>query len=101
MVINEPIAQAAVHEPSKRPASLSIRRRSAWTCRSITATPKPGRARIGFAFKPRTWDGETVNAEPDKHSWATPVRLPPDTVGYTAAVITAVERGTRFTLNGW
>ena len=44
---------------------------------------------------------EPVNAEPDKRSelvWATPVRLPPDTVGYTAAVITAVKRGTRFTL---
>jgi hypothetical protein len=62
-------------KPSKRPASPSIRRRSAWTCRSITATPKPGRARIGFAFTPRTWDGEPVNAEPDKRSelvWATP-----------------------------
>lgn len=38
--------------------------------------------------------------EPQRN-WATPVRLLPDTVGYTAAVITAVERGTRFTLNGW
>jgi 8-oxo-dGTP pyrophosphatase MutT (NUDIX family) len=57
-------------------------------------------ARIGFAFTPRTWSGQPVNAEPDKHSelvWATPARLPPDTVDY----IGAVESGIRFTLSGW
>jgi 8-oxo-dGTP diphosphatase len=61
-------------------------------------------ARIGFAFTPSTWDGEPVNAEPHKHSelvWADPGILPPDTVDYTAAVITAVENGLTFTLNGW
>jgi len=66
--------------------------------------PGTRHARIGFAFTPRTWDGEPVNAEPHKHSelvWADPGRLPPDTVGYTAAVITAVEHGLTFTLNGW
>ena len=39
-----------------------------------------------------------------KHSelvWAAPSALPPDTVDYTAAVITAAERGIKFTLNGW
>jgi 8-oxo-dGTP pyrophosphatase MutT (NUDIX family) len=66
--------------------------------------PGTGHARIGFAFEPREWDGEPVNAEPHKHSalvWADPARLPPDVVGYAAAVITAVERGLTFTLNGW
>jgi 8-oxo-dGTP diphosphatase len=66
--------------------------------------PGDGNARIGFAFEPRRWDGEPVNAEPHKHSglvWADPAALPPDTVGYAAAVITAVERGLTFTLNGW
>jgi 8-oxo-dGTP pyrophosphatase MutT (NUDIX family) len=66
--------------------------------------PETGRARIGFAFTPRTWDGEPVNAEPDKHSelvWASPAHMPPDTVGYAAAIVTAVEHGIRFTLNGW
>jgi 8-oxo-dGTP diphosphatase len=66
--------------------------------------PGTGHARIGFAFQPRTWDGKPVNAEPHKHSelvWAAPSALPPDTVDYTAAVITAVERGIKFTLNGW
>jgi hypothetical protein len=33
--------------------------------------------------------------------WADPACLPPDIVGYAAAVITAVERGLTFTLNGW
>jgi 8-oxo-dGTP diphosphatase len=66
--------------------------------------PGSRNARIGFAFTPRSWDGEPANAEPHKHSelvWADPAGLPPDTVGYTAAVITAVEHGLTFTLNGW
>jgi hypothetical protein len=33
--------------------------------------------------------------------WADPVHLPPDTVGYTAAIINVVERGATFALNGW
>jgi 8-oxo-dGTP pyrophosphatase MutT (NUDIX family) len=66
----------------------------------------PGTAdtRIGFAFMPAAWDGEPVNAEPGKHSalaWADPGALPPDTAEYTAAVITAAQRGLTFTLNGW
>lgn len=63
-----------------------------------------GHARIGFAFTPRAWSGDPVNAEPDKHSeliWASPARLPADTVGYAAAVIAAAERGAAFALNGW
>jgi 8-oxo-dGTP diphosphatase len=66
--------------------------------------PGTSHARVGFAFTPRTWDGEPVNTEPHKHSelvWADPARLPSDTVGYTAAVITAIEHGLTFTLNGW
>jgi len=66
--------------------------------------PGSSHARIGFAFEPIRWEGEPVNAEPDKHSelvWADPARLPLDTVGYAAAVITAAEHGLTFTLNGW
>jgi 8-oxo-dGTP diphosphatase len=66
--------------------------------------PGSSHARIGFAFEPIRWEGEPVNAEPDKHSelvWADPSRLPLDTVGYAAAVITAAEHGLTFTLNGW
>ena len=66
--------------------------------------PGTSHARIGLAFQPDMWRGEPVNAEPHKHSelvWADPVALPPDTVGYTAAVIAAVERGVTFPLNGW
>jgi hypothetical protein len=33
--------------------------------------------------------------------WADPAALPADTAEYTAAVITAAERGLTFTLNGW
>jgi 8-oxo-dGTP diphosphatase len=60
--------------------------------------------RVGFAFTPSAWTGEPVNAEPHKHSelvWAAPTALPADTAEYTAAVVTAAERGLAFTLNGW
>ena len=100
----ESIPQAAVREAFEEtgialdPAGLrhvlSIHQRN----------PGAGQARIGFAFEPRHWGGEPVNAEPHKHSelvWADPAALPPDTVGYVAAVISAVERGLTFTLNGW
>lgn len=66
--------------------------------------PGTTHARIGLAFEPESWHGEPVNAEPGKCSeflWADPACLPSDTVGYTAAIIDAVERGTIFALNGW
>jgi 8-oxo-dGTP pyrophosphatase MutT (NUDIX family) len=100
----ESLPQAAVREtfeetgivldPAELRHVLSIHQRNQET----------GHARIGFAFEPRQWTGEPVNAEPHKHSglvWADPAALPADTVDYAAAVITAVERGLTFTLNGW
>jgi hypothetical protein len=41
------------------------------------------------------------NSGEPQRKWADPSALPSDTVDYTAAVITAVERGIKFTLNGW
>jgi 8-oxo-dGTP diphosphatase len=81
-------------EPAALRQALSIHERH----------PGTTHARIGFAFEPASWHGEPVNAEPGKCSeflWADPARLPSDTVGYTAAIINAVERGTTFALNGW
>ena len=48
-----------------------------------------------------TSENRRGNSGEPKRNWASPARLPPDTVGYTAAVIGAVERGTTFYLNGW
>ena len=100
----ESIAQAAAREALEEtgivldPAGLrhvvSIHQRN----------PGTADTRIGFAFAPGTWQGEPVNAEPDKHSelvWADPAALPPDTAEYTAAVIAAAVRGLTFALNGW
>lgn len=100
----ESIRQAAVREtfeetgialdPAVLRHVLSIHQRN----------PGTSDTRFGFAFTPGWWDGEPVNAEPHKHSeliWANRAALPPDTAEYTAAVITAVERGLTFTLNGW
>jgi len=66
--------------------------------------PGSTHTRVGFAFEPGHWDGEPVIGEPAKCSqlvWADPGSLPSDTVGYTAAIIRAVERGVTFALNGW
>jgi 8-oxo-dGTP pyrophosphatase MutT (NUDIX family) len=83
-------------EPAALRLTLSIHERH----------PGTTHARIGFAFEPESWHGEPVNAEPGKCSellWVLrgPACLPPDMVGYTAAIINAVERGTIFALNGW
>jgi len=81
-------------EPAALRLALSIHQRH----------PGTTHARIGFAFELVSWRGEPVNAEPGKCSellWVDPALLPPDTVGYTAAIINAVERGTTFALNGW
>jgi 8-oxo-dGTP diphosphatase len=63
-----------------------------------------GQARFGFFFEPLQWAGKPVNREPHKHTeliWASPRQLPPDTVDYAAKAITAIEQGSRFTINGW
>jgi 8-oxo-dGTP diphosphatase len=100
----ESVCQAAVREAFEEtgivlaPAALrhvlSVHQRN----------PGTSDTRVGFVFTPGWWDGEPVNAEPHKHSelvWAAPAALPADTAEYTAAVITAAERGLAFTLNGW
>jgi 8-oxo-dGTP diphosphatase len=100
----ESIPQAAVREtfeetgitldPAMLRHVLSIHQRNTGTADT----------RIGLAFSPTEWDGEPVIAESHEHSelvWTDPAALPPDTAEYTAAVITAAERGLTFTLNGW
>jgi 8-oxo-dGTP diphosphatase len=57
-------------DPAKLRHVLSIHQRN----------PGSRHARIGFAFTPREWDGEPVNAEPHKHSelvWADPAACRP------------------------
>jgi hypothetical protein len=48
-----------------------------------------------------TSENRRRNSGEPKRNWASPAHLPPDTVGYTGAVIGAVEHGLTFTLNGW
>jgi hypothetical protein len=46
-------------------------------------------------------ENRSGNSGEPQRNWADPACLPSDTVGYTAAIINAVERGTIFALNGW
>jgi 8-oxo-dGTP diphosphatase len=100
----ESIAQAAVRETFEETGIILD---PAVLCHVVSVhqrNPGTTETRIGLAFAPSVWDGEPVNAEPGKHSelvWAHPAALPPDTAEYTAAVITAAERGLTFRLNGW
>ena len=41
------------------------------------------------------------NSGEPQRKWAVPAALPADTAEYTAAVVTAAERGLAFMLNGW
>jgi 8-oxo-dGTP diphosphatase len=99
----ESIVAAAVRE-TREETGIALDPEALRLAVSVHQRNPGGHARIGFAFEPGTWSGEPANSEPHKHSelvWAAPAALPPDTVGYTAAVIAAVERGVAFTLNGW
>jgi 8-oxo-dGTP pyrophosphatase MutT (NUDIX family) len=100
----ESVCQAAVREAFEETGTIL----GPATLRHVLSIHQRNRGtsdtRVGFAFAPSAWAGEPVNAEPHKHSeliWAAPAALPADTAEYTAAVITAAERGLSFTLNGW
>lgn len=63
-----------------------------------------GRARVGFFFRARHWDGEPRNAEPHKCTeiaWYPLDRLPANTVPYTRAGVELFRRGETFGLQGW
>jgi 8-oxo-dGTP pyrophosphatase MutT (NUDIX family) len=99
----ESVVAAAVRE-TREETGIALDPQGLRHAVSVHQRSAGGHSRIGFAFEPGTWSGEPANTGPHKHSelvWADPAALPPDTVGYTAAVITAVERGVPFTLNGW
>jgi 8-oxo-dGTP diphosphatase len=100
----ESICQAAVRETLEETGIILDHAALRHVLSIHQRNPGTADTRIGFAFTASEWDGEPVNAEPHKHSqlkWADPAVLPADTAEYTAAVITAVERGLTFTLNGW
>jgi 8-oxo-dGTP diphosphatase len=100
----ESICQAAVRETFEETGIILGHATLQHVLSIHQRNPGTAETRIGFAFTPSAWDGEPVNAEPHKHSeliWAAPAALPADTAEYTAAVITAAERGLTFTLNGW
>ena len=99
----ESIVAAAVRE-TREETGIALDPQALRLAVSVHQRNPGDHARIGFAFEPGTWSGEPANTEPHKHSelvWADPAALPPDTVGYTATVIAAVQRGVTFTLNGW
>lgn len=60
--------------------------------------------RIGCFFRGDRWNGDPVNAEPDKCAglfWVDPHRLPPTTVEYSAAGINAYLAGVPYVAPGW
>jgi 8-oxo-dGTP diphosphatase len=63
-----------------------------------------GQYRVGVFFAARRWDGEPVNAEPDKCSeigWHPVDNLPTGTVSYIRAGLLACTRHSPFSLDGW
>lgn len=63
-----------------------------------------GQARVGVFFAGQRWDGEPVNAEPDKCSeigWHHLDRLPADIVSYIRSGLLACIRQDTFSLDGW
>ncbi|WP_326646559.1 NUDIX domain-containing protein [Streptosporangium sp. NBC_01755] len=63
-----------------------------------------GRPRVGFFFVADTWDGEVVNAEPNKCAkieWVPVDILPDNTVPYTTAGVELYRTGTGIGVHGW
>jgi 8-oxo-dGTP diphosphatase len=63
-----------------------------------------GQYRVGVFFAAQRWDGEPVNAEPDKCSeigWHHLDSLPADIVSYIRAGLLAYTRQNPFSLDGW
>jgi 8-oxo-dGTP diphosphatase len=63
-----------------------------------------GQSRVGVFFAARRWDGEPVNAEPDKCSeigWHPLDNLPAGTVSYIRTGLLACTRHSPFSLDGW
>jgi 8-oxo-dGTP pyrophosphatase MutT (NUDIX family) len=63
-----------------------------------------GLPRVGFFFRVRRWDGEPINAEPDKCStiaWHPLAALPADTVDYARAALADIAAGRPLGFWGW
>ena len=62
------------------------------------------RPRVGFFFSVSSWDGEPVNAEPDKCSavaWHPLAALPVDTVDYARVALADIAAGRPLGFWGW
>lgn len=100
---NEPASQGAAREAAEElgiqvaEADLSF----AHLCHHLDPD---GRARMGVFFTATTWEGEPVNAEPDKCSklaWHLLDALPANTVDYARTAIRLAANGTRYSQHGW
>ena len=63
-----------------------------------------GEARVGFFFATDTWDGDPVNAEPDKCAglcWVDPLDPPDNTIDYSVTGLAQLRHGAPFALEGW
>jgi 8-oxo-dGTP pyrophosphatase MutT (NUDIX family) len=66
--------------------------------------PPEGKPRVGFFFATDTWEGEAVNAEPNKCArveWAPADALPDNTVPYTVAGLGLYLTDAVVGVHGW
>lgn len=59
---------------------------------------------VDMFFEVDAWEGELMNAEPDKHArldWLDPKNLPENVIPSLAAVIEAIEAGEGYLEYGW
>lgn len=98
----ETVIDAAIREAQEEigltllPAQLSLRYvlHARWT----------GAPRVGFFFAVDGWQGEPVNAEPEKCSaigWFPWTALPADTVDYAKAALADIAAGKLLGIWGW
>jgi 8-oxo-dGTP pyrophosphatase MutT (NUDIX family) len=95
---------AAVIREAREEIAIDLSRDDVDMVTSVHNRNANGRARVGFFFHARRWQGDPYNAEPHKCAridWFPFDRLPANTVPYTRAGVELFLRGERFGLQGW
>ncbi|WP_261554790.1 NUDIX hydrolase [Frankia tisae] len=100
---NEDAASALVREAREETGLVLDRSRLCLTA-TIHSRNDRGSARLGLVFRPASWTGEPVNAEPEKCggiAWFPLDAIPARTYGTSRTGIELFCRGENFAAEGW
>jgi 8-oxo-dGTP pyrophosphatase MutT (NUDIX family) len=95
---------AALCREAREEVGLHLDRGSLLLDSTVHFRNEYGEGRLGLFFRPTRWEGEPVNAEPDKCAdirWFPFEKLPENTYPYTRVGINLYLRQEGFAISGW